>query len=197
MTETPKLIITCAVTGSDTFPSQTPYIPCTPDEIAEEAYNAYKTGATIIHVHARDESGKPTSDLKIWREILTKIKDKCDVVICVTTGGALGMTAQERISVVPEFEPELCSFNTESMNFGLFHIVDRVKEWKYDWEKPMMVATKRLVYQNSFQDLEVFAKTIKKHNVKPECEVYGTNGLHTVRFLVKEGLIELIAQDLS
>ena len=120
MTETPKLIITCAVTGSDTFPSQTPYIPCTPDEIAEEAYNAYKTGAAIIHAHARDESGKPTSDLKIWREILTKIKDKCDVVICVTTGGALGMTAQERISVVPEFEPELCSFNTESMNFGLF-----------------------------------------------------------------------------
>lgn len=187
----PKLIITCALTGSDTFPSQTPYLPITPDQIAEEADRVYKAGAAIVHVHAREpKTGKPTSDLKTWRRILTKIKEKCDAIICVTTGGWAGMTAEERIAVVPEFSPELCSLNTESMNFGLFHIVDRIKGWKYDWEKPMMKMSKWCVFQNSFQDLEVFAKTVKEYNVKPECEIYGTNGLYTTRFLVRQGLLD-------
>jgi uncharacterized protein (DUF849 family) len=191
MPKIPKLIITCAITGSDTYPSQTPYIPLTPDQIADAAYDAYKAGAAVVHVHARDDTGKPTGDLKIWRRILTKIKEKSDVICCVTTGGTLGMKAEERISVVPEFEPEMCSFNMESMNFGLFHIVDRIKEWKYDWEKPAMEMTKWYVYQNSFRDLEVFAKTMKKHNVVPECEIYGTNGLYTARFFVRQGLLDL------
>lgn len=187
-----KLIITCALTGADTFPSQTPFLPITPDEIAEEAYKAFKAGAAIVHVHAREpKTGKPTSNLETWRSILTKIKEKCEVICSVTTGGALQMTAEERISVVPEFKPEMCSFNTESMNFGLFHIVDRIKKWKHDWEKPMMEMTKRCVFENSFQDLEVFAKTMKKYNVKPECEIYGPNGLYTTGFLVRQGLLDL------
>jgi uncharacterized protein (DUF849 family) len=186
-----KLIITCAVTGSETLPSQTPYVPLTPDQIAEEAYNAYKAGAAIVHAHARDpKTGKPTSDLNVWRTILTKIKEKCDVIVCITTGGASGMTAEERIAVVPEFKPEICSFNTESMNFGMFHIVDRIKEYKYDWEKPLLEMSKWEVYQNSFQDLEIFAKTFKQYNVKPECEIYGTNGLYGTKFLIRQGLLD-------
>lgn len=187
----PKVIITCALTGSDTFPTQTPYLPIVPDQIAEEAYNAYKAGAAIVHVHARNpKNGRPTSDLKIWRTILTKIKEKCDVICCVTTGGAPGMTAEERISVVPEFEPEMCSFNMESMNFCVFPIAERVKDWKYAWEKPAIEMTKWTVYQNSFQTLEVFAKTFKEHGVKPECEIYGTNGIYTVKYFVAHGLID-------
>lgn len=192
MSRLPKLIITCAVTGADTYPSLTPYLPITPDQIAKEAYRAYNAGAAVVHVHARNpRTGKPTSDLKIWRSVLTKIKEKCDVIVCITTGGAMGMTAEERIAVVPEFKPEMCSFNTESMNYGMFHIVDRIKDWKHDWEKPMMEMTKEYVWQNSFQDLEVFAETMKEHNVRPECEVYGTNGFHTMRFLIKQGMLQL------
>lgn len=192
MSRLPKLIITCAVTGADTYPSLTPYLPITPDQIAKEAYKAYNAGAAVIHVHARNpRTGKPTSDLKIWRSVLTKIKEKCDVIVCITTGGAMGMTAEERILVVPEFKPEMCSFNTESMNYGMFHIVDRIKDWKHDWEKPMMEMTKEYVWQNSFKDLEVFAETMKEHNVRPECEVYGTNGFHTMRFLIKQGMLQL------
>jgi uncharacterized protein (DUF849 family) len=186
-----KLIITCALTGSDTFPTQTPYLPITPDQIAEEAKRAQEAGAAIVHVHAREpDTGKPTSDLKIWRQILTKIKEKCDVIVCITTGGALGMTAKERVAVVPEFQPELCSFNIESMNFSVYSLLKRF-DWKYEWERKMIESTKWQVYQNSFQDLEVFAKTMKEYNAKPECEIYGSNGLYNARYLVREGLVDL------
>lgn len=188
----PKLIITCALTGSAVFPSQTPYLPITPDQIADEAYKAYKVGAAIVHVHVRDpETGIPTADLNVWRETLTKIKEKCDAIICVTTGGGPGMTAEERIAVVPEFEPEMCSFDIESMNFGLFPLVDRIKEWKFPWEKPVMEMSKDFVFKNTFADLEVFAKAMREHNVKPEVEIYGTNGLYNTGFLLRTGQLDL------
>ena len=128
MPRMPKLIITCALTGSAVSPSQTPYLPITPDQIADEAYRAYKAGAAVVHVHVRDpKEGVPTADLKIWRETLTKIKEKCNVVICTTTGGGMGMTAEQRIAVVPEFEPEMCSLDIESMNFSVFPIAEKIK----------------------------------------------------------------------
>jgi len=188
----PKLIITCALTGSAVFPSQTPYLPIKPDQIADEAYKAYKAGAAVVHVHVRDpKTGMPTADLKVWRENLTKIKEKCDVVICVTTGGGAGMTAEQRIAVVPEFEPEMCSFDIESMNFGMFPLVERIKEWKFPWEKPMIEMSKDFVFKNTFADLEVFAKAMREHNVKPEVEIYGTNGLYNTGFLVRTGQLDL------
>jgi len=188
----PKLIITCALTGSAVFPSQTPYLPITPDQIADEAYKACKAGAAVVHVHVRDpKTGMPTADLNVWRENLTKIKEKCDVVICVTTGGGAGMTAAERIAVVPEFEPEMCSLDIESMNFGMFPLVERIKEWKFPWEKPMIEMSKDFVFKNTFADLEVFAKAMREHNVKPEVEIYGTNGLYNTGFLVRTGQLNL------
>jgi len=188
----PKLIITCALTGSAVFPSQTPYLPIKPDQIADEAYKAYKAGAAVVHVHVRDpKTGMPTADLKVWRENLTKIKEKCDLVICVTTGGGAGMTAEQRIAVVPEFEPEMCSFDIESMNFGMFPLVERIKEWKFPWEKPMIEMSKDFVFKNTFADLEVFAKAMREHNVKPEVEIYGTNGLYNTGFLVRTGQLDL------
>jgi len=188
----PKLIITCALTGSAVFPSQTPYLPITPDQIADEAFKAYKAVAAVVHLHVRNpETGMPTADLNVWRETLTKIKEKCDVVICVTTGGGAGMTAEERIAVVPEFEPEMCSFDIETMNFSMFPLVDRIKEWKFPWEKPMIEMSKDFVFKNTFADLEVFAKAMKEHNVKPEIEIYGTNGLYNTGFLIRTGQLNL------
>ena len=120
MTRKPqKVIVTCAITGSDTFPSQTPYLPITPDGIAESAFEAYKAGAAIVHIHVRDpETGIPTSDLDIWGEALSKIKQKCDVVIAPTTGG--GGTPDERTAIVKKYQPAMCSYNLESMNYGVF-----------------------------------------------------------------------------
>ena len=188
MPRMPKLIITCALTGSAVGPSQTPYLPITPDQIADEAFRAYKAGAAVVHVHVRDpKEGIPTSDLKIWRETLTKIKEKCNVVICTTTGGGPGMTSEERIAVIPEFEPEMCSMNTESMNFSVHPLAEKIKEWKYPWEKWVTELSKDMVFKNSFADLELFTKTMKQHNVKPELEIYGSNGLYNAGFLVRAG----------
>ncbi len=192
MASRPKTIITCALTGSAVAPCQTPYLPITPDQLADEAYRAYKAGAAVVHVHVRKpEDGSSTSDLKIWKETLTKIKEKCNVVICPTTGGGFGMTAQERIAVVPEFEPEMCSLDVESMNFAVFPLVEKIKEFKYPWEKFVMEASKDFVFKNTFADLEVFTNTMKKHSVKPEVEVYGTNGIANAGFLIRAGQLSL------
>ena len=107
-----KCIITCALTGGATFPQQSKYIPITPDQISDEAKRARDAGAAIVHVHVRNpENGFPTSDLNVWRETLEKIKQKADdLIICATTGGGPGMTADERIAVASEFAPEMCSW---------------------------------------------------------------------------------------
>ncbi len=187
----PKLIITCAITGSETYPTQYPYLPITPKQIAEAAYQAYKAGASIVHVHARDpENGEPTADLGIWREIVTQIKEKCEVIVCITTGGAPGMSVQDRIAVVPEFQPEMCSFNMESMNFSVYPLLERY-DWKYDWEREAIASSHEGIAENSFRDLEHFARTIKEHGAKPECEIYGSNGLYNTRYLVRQGLIDI------
>lgn len=185
-----KLVITCALTGSETFPTQYPYLPITSDQIAEAAYEAYKAGASIVHVHARNpENGEPTADLSIWRNILTKIKEKCDVIVCITTGGAPGMSVEERIAVVPEFKPEMCSLNMESMNFSVYRLLNRY-DWAYEWEREAIESSHNVISKNTFTDLEYFAKTIKENNVKPECEIYGSNGLYNTRYLYREGLLE-------
>ncbi|MBS7268977.1 MAG: 3-keto-5-aminohexanoate cleavage protein [Candidatus Freyarchaeota archaeon] len=186
-----KCIITCALTGSATFPSQTPYLPITPDQISDEAKKACDAGAAVVHVHVRDpKTGMPTADLGVWRETLTKIKSKTDVVVCCTTGGGAGMTPEQRISVVPEFKPEMCSFNVESMNFAVFPIAERIKEWKYPWEKPVVEMSKGLIFQNSFKDLEVFAKTMYENNVKPELEIYSTSGIWNAGAMLRFGWLK-------
>jgi len=186
-----KCIITCALTGSVTLPTQTPYLPITPDQISDEAKKARDAGAAVVHVHVRDpKTGMPTADLGIWRETLEKIKAKTDVVVCVTTGGAAGMTPEERISVAPEFKPEMCSFNCESMNFSIFPLAERIQEWKYPWEKALVNMSKGLVFQNSFMDLEKFVKTMYENDVKPELEIYSTSGIWNAGAMLRFGWLK-------
>lgn len=189
MTRKPqKVIVTCAITGSDTFPSQTPYLPITPDEIAESAFEAYKAGAAIVHIHVRDpETGIPTSDLDIWGETLSKIKQKCDVVIAPTTGG--GGTPDERIATVKKYQPEMCSYNLESINYGVFPLLKYEEiQWK-DWERKKILESKDDVYVNTFEMIEHFGKVMKRSNTKPECELFSLNGLYTLRFMTRQGWI--------
>ena len=187
-----KVIITCAITGSVHTPTMSPYLPITPEQIADEAVKAAEAGAAIVHIHARDpKTGMPSSDLNIFREILTRIKERSDVVICVTTGGGIGMTTEERIAVVPEFEPELCSFNMGSMNFALPpEVIKRIKVWKYDWEKVMAEMSQDFVFKNTFKDLRYFVKTMYEHGTKPECECYCESHLYNLWHLLREGTIK-------
>ena len=187
-----RLIITAAITGAVTMPVQTPYLPLSPEEIVNEAVKAAEAGAASVHIHARSpKDGSPSAELEVYREIVTKIKARSDVVVCITTGGSLTATREERIRVVPTFKPELASFNMGSMNFSIHPLDDRYKDgdYKHPWEKQFIQMTKDVVFRNTFVDLEYFLKTLQENNTKPECEVYDVGHLYNIDYLVRKWLI--------
>ena len=131
-----KAIITCAITGSIHTPSMSPHLPVTPDEIATQAVEAAEAGASILHLHARDPgNGKPTGSVDIYNQFLPRIKQGCDAIVNITTGGGQGMSIDERIMAAEQFSPEMTSLNMGSMNFGLFPMLARYGEFKHDWER--------------------------------------------------------------
>jgi len=188
-----KAIVTAAITGSIHTPSMSPYLPITPEQIAEHAIEAYEAGAAVVHIHVRNpETGQPSSDMNLFRQVLTTVKSKCNVIINTTTGGGLGMTAQERLKVVSTFKPELASFNAGSINLALFDIPERMKlkEWKYPWEKPYLEMTKDFIFPNTFKSLEEFAQTFEQNGTKPEAEIYDTAMINTVAYLAERGYLK-------
>lgn len=112
-----KVIISAAITGATHVPSLSPYLPKNPDEIIRSAIEANRAGAAVVHIHARDIEGKPTTDHGIFCYILSSIARECDAVIGITTGGGNGMSVEERFSVIRKFQPEMASANGGSMNF--------------------------------------------------------------------------------
>ena len=116
-----KAIITAAITGGIHTPSMSPYLPITPQQIIDDAVGAWQAGAAIAHIHARDpETGKPSSDTGLFGEIVSQIKKRSDLGVCITTGGGLGQTTEERVAAVKIYSPELASLNAGSLNFALF-----------------------------------------------------------------------------
>lgn len=192
MEKRPKLILTVAITGTDTTPSQSPYIPITPDEIAEECHKCWKAGAAAVHLHVRNpEDGSPTSDMARWEEMLTKVKRLSpDLIIGVTTGGAYGQTIDERLEVVTRFKPEVASMTPHSISNTLHHVVPRVKDWKYEWEKPYLMSTYHSTFSNSTEQYERFVEVMQENGTKPECEFFGTSGLYNTRNLYREGKLK-------
>jgi uncharacterized protein (DUF849 family) len=165
-----KLIITAALTGNITLPTQTPYLPLTPEQIADEAKRAADAGAASIHVHGRDpETGKPTTEPEVYREIASRIKERTDAIVCITTGGTMYMSAEERVRVVPALKPELATFNMGSINFSIHPIAERYKEedYKYPWEKEFAESTKEFIFRNTFADIEHFCQTMYENDTKP------------------------------
>src|SRR6202047_414363 len=147
-----KVIVTCAVTGSIHTPSMTPHLPITPDQVAEPAIGGWEAGASILHLHARNPSdGRPTPDPAVFMEFLPRIKQATDAVINITTGGGHGMTLQERLAAPLKASPEMCSLNMGSMNFGLFPMLERYKEWKFDWEPQFLEMTRDFIFRNTFK----------------------------------------------
>jgi uncharacterized protein (DUF849 family) len=189
-----KCIITAAVTGGDIVPSQSPYLPITPKEIADEAVRSAEAGAAIVHVHARNpETGQPSSDLRYFEEILGSIKQRSDVVICITTGGNPTMSLEERVQVLPKFKPEMATFNMGSMNYGLHFIAEsyerKKKEFRFEWEKPYLESSKDSVFKNTFEDLEYILKVMEENKVKPECEVYDLGMIYNTSYLVDRKML--------
>jgi uncharacterized protein (DUF849 family) len=185
-----KLIITSAITGGATVPSMTPYLPITPKQIADSAIEASQAGASIVHLHARrPEDGYPSSDPEIFKEILTQIKEKSDVIVCITTGGTPLMTVEERAATIPIFKPEMCSFNLGSMNFGLQNALRSIKDFKYPWEKEYLEKSKDFIFKNTFKDLERLTAITKENESRAELEVYDVGHLYNLDYLANEGLM--------
>ncbi|QGU94800.1 3-keto-5-aminohexanoate cleavage protein [Clostridium bovifaecis] len=187
-----KRIVTCAITGSIHTPTMSPYLPITPQEIAENAIDAAKAGASVIHIHARNpENGAPSPDLNLFREIIERIREKDeDVIICTTTGGGIGMTVEQRVAVVPEFTPELASLNAGSINWGLFPLIGKIESFKYPWEEQMLNATKNFIFSNTFESIGEMVKIMYENGTKPELEVYDVGHLYNIAFLVNAGILK-------
>jgi len=183
-----KAIITAAITGSIHTPSMTAHLPITPKQIIEEAVRVWEAGGAVAHIHVRDpETGQPSPSLELFREVVTGIKAKCDLVLCLTTGGGLGMTAEQRVSVVPTFKPELASFNFGSLNFALFPVVSRYREFKFPWESQYLSMTEDFIFPNTFKTLREFCQFFRENETKPELEIYDTGMLNNVAFMIEQG----------
>ena len=185
-----KVIITAAITGSIHTPTMSPYLPITPKEIAEQAVEAARAGAAAVHIHARNpQNGMPSPDLNLFREIMDRIHSETDVIICITTGGGAGMTVDQRAAPVPEFKPELASFNMGSINFALFPVIEKYSGWKYEWEEIFLEGTKAAIFQNTFADLEKICSIMRENRTKPELEIYDVGHLYNAKFLLSKGVL--------
>jgi len=186
-----KVIITCAVTGAIHTPSMSPYLPVTPEEIADAAIGAAKAGAAIVHLHAREpKDGRPTQDPKMFLRFLPKIKAASDVVINLTTGGAPTMTIEDRLQPALQLKPEVASLNMGSMNFGLYEMIPRVKEWKYDWEKPYLAGSDDRIFKNTFKDIAYILESCSNNDTRFEIECYDIGHLYTAAHFLDRGLVK-------
>jgi len=186
-----KTILTAAITGAATFPSQSPYIPITPKQIADEAVAAWEAGAAVVHIHARNpEDGRPSASIDLYREIVTSIKSRSDVIICITTGAGAGMNIDQRTTTISTFKPELASLNMGSMNFSMHPLLKRIKEWKHEWEEPFIEATRDFIFPNTFASLEKITTIMKQNDTKPELEIYDASHLYNALYLAQEGFLQ-------
>jgi uncharacterized protein (DUF849 family) len=186
-----KVIITCAVTGAIHTPSMSPYLPITPDEIAEAAIGAAQAGAAIVHLHARNSrDGSPTQDPAVFQQFLPKIRSASDVVINLTTGGSPAMTVDERLRPAAELKPEVASLNMGSMNFGLYEMIARTKEFKYDWEKPYLAGSDERIFKNTFRDIARILETCRDNDTRFEIECYDIGHLYTAAHFLDRRLIK-------
>ncbi len=186
-----KVIISCAITGSIHTPSMSPYLPVTAQEIADSALGAAEAGAAIVHLHARDpETGKPVHTPEDFEPFLKVIKQSSNVVINLTTGASPYMPVEYRVKPAETFEPEVASLNMGSMNFGLFPMLKRFKEFKHAWEPEMLEASHDLVFRNSFKDIRYALDTLNKTGTRYEFECYDTSHLYNLHYFWQEGLVQ-------
>lgn len=186
-----KVIITAALTGNIHVPTMSPHLPTTPEQLIDEAVRCYNAGAAVVHVHARDpKDGRPTTDVEIYRTILSGIKARVPIVVSPTTGGTATMTPEQRINTVRVLKPEMATFNAGSLNFALYPIAERIKEYKYDWEKEFLEGTENFIFPNTFKSLHVFCQTMNEVQTKPEIEVYDVGQINNIAHIINEGYLK-------
>lgn len=192
MIATPKVIITCAVTGSIHTPTMSPHLPITPNEIVEAAVGAAEAGAAIVHLHARDpESGIPSPDSRLFMDFLPRIKQQTDAVLNISTGGGLKMSLEERLEAAHAAKPELCSLNMGSMNFALHHVAPKYSAWKHDWEKTYLEDTKRGIVSNTFEQIErIIVEVGQAYGTRFEFECYDVSHLYTLAHFLDRKLLK-------
>ncbi|MBX6745632.1 MAG: 3-keto-5-aminohexanoate cleavage protein [Acetobacteraceae bacterium] len=185
-----KVIITCAVTGAIHTPTMSPHLPITAQEIADAAIGAAEAGAAIVHLHARDpKDGRPDQTPEAFAPFLKIIKQRSNCVVNITTGGAPTMTIQERVRPAATFKPEVASLNMGSMNFGLFGMLNRFKEFKYDWERAYL-ENKDIIFRNTFGDIEYILTTCAENGTRFEFECYDTAHLYNLKYFFDRGLVK-------
>ncbi|ALM82487.1 3-keto-5-aminohexanoate cleavage protein [Bordetella sp. N] len=186
-----KVVITCAVTGAIHTPSMSPHLPVTADQIAEAAIGAARAGAAILHLHARDpETGKPSQDPALFEPFLKRIKAETDAVINITTGGSPHMTVAERMRPASTFKPEVASLNMGSMNFGLFPMLNRFKEFEHEWEREHLENSRSLIFRNTYQDIEDILTIGNANGTRFEFECYDISHLYNLKHFMDRGLIQ-------
>nr|WP_326126546.1 3-keto-5-aminohexanoate cleavage protein [uncultured Oscillibacter sp.] len=185
-----KVILTAAVTGAVHVSSMSPYLPITPEEIIRQSVDACRAGAAAVHIHARDpQSGEPSSDLEVMRQIVSGIKEQCDVIVCITTGASQMMTVEERLSVVPALKPELASCNAGSMNFVLSGLVPQLSPDGPAWERKYLGGTYDNVFSNTYLGLETYIKTMAENGTIPEFEVYDASMINNIAYFRRKGIL--------
>jgi uncharacterized protein (DUF849 family) len=191
MAATRKVVITCAVTGAIHTPSMSPHLPVTPDEIIADSLAAAEAGAAILHLHARNpETGRPDQTPEAFARFLPRIKQQTNAVVNITSGGSPFMKVEERVKPAEVFKPEVASLNMGSINFGLFHLLDRYKEFKHPWEKEFLESTRDLVFRNSFKDIEYILRTCSGNNTRFEFECYDIAHLYNLKHFLDRGLVK-------
>jgi uncharacterized protein (DUF849 family) len=191
MASSRKVIITCAVTGAIHTPTMSPHLPITPEEIADAAVGAAEAGAAIVHLHARNpENGRPDQTPEAFMRFLPRIKQRTDAVINITSGGSPLMRVEERVKPAEQLKPEVASLNMGSINFALYPMLDRYKDFKHDWERQYLESTRDLVFRNSFQDIEFILKTCQNNNTRFEFECYDIAHLYNLAHFLDRGLVK-------
>jgi uncharacterized protein (DUF849 family) len=179
------VIVTCAATGAGLTPSMSPYLPITPDQIAEQAIAAAKSGAAILHLHARDPGdGRPTNDVAVWEQFVPRIRDSCNAVINMSA--SLGATAEDRAKAVLALRPEIATVIVGSMNYGRFKKAQDLgmTEFKYDWERELLTGegAYSVVTQNTFAKIGRLIEILVDHDIAIEFECYDVGHLYILEY---------------
>jgi uncharacterized protein (DUF849 family) len=186
-----KAIVTAAITGSIHTPGMSAHLPITAEQIIAEVLAVHAAGGTVAHVHVRNENdGMPSADQDTFRRIAQEVKRRCDIILCTTTGGRLGEPVAKRVQVARTLKPELASLNAGSLNFALFHVLDKYNTFKFDWEEQYLRSTEDYIFPNTFKTMREFLEIFAETGTRPEFEIYDVGMLNNLAFLIGRGLVQ-------
>ena len=187
-----KVIISCAITGSVHTPSMSEFLAADPDQIAQQAIDAARAGAAILHLHARNPAdGSPTPDPAVFAQFVPKIAAQTDAIINITTGGSSRMTLDDRLAYPLIAKPELCSLNMGSMNFAFHKAGAGITDWKQPWEQGHIKGSEDVIFRNTFADIRSIIERLgQAHGTRFEFECYDVGHVCNLAYFVNEGLVK-------